>query len=100
MQVNRAAALGLLEPPGAVTGGICRAGRRGNNMGTEREDDISARERVERQLEQAVGDLRDAQRIGRMGSWRVDAGDGRWAWSPELCRLLGLTTFGTWCLFL
>jgi diguanylate cyclase (GGDEF)-like protein/PAS domain S-box-containing protein len=51
--------------------------------------DVSVRKRAERELEQAVADLRDAQRIGLMGSWRVD-GDGAWSWSPELCRLLGL----------
>ena len=37
-----------------------------------------------------VSDLRDAQRIGRMGSWRVQQPGGAWTWSPELFRLVGL----------
>jgi diguanylate cyclase (GGDEF)-like protein/PAS domain S-box-containing protein len=37
-----------------------------------------------------VSDLRDAQRIGRMGSWRVELPEGVWTWSSELYRLVGL----------
>ncbi len=37
-----------------------------------------------------VSDLRDAQRIGRMGSWRVELPGGTWSWSSELFRLVGL----------
>jgi diguanylate cyclase (GGDEF)-like protein/PAS domain S-box-containing protein len=45
---------------------------------------------VERELARAVAELSDAQRIGRMGSWRADLDRGAWVWSPELFRLVGL----------
>src|SRR5690606_9621283 len=42
------------------------------------------------QLDQARAQLREAQRIARIGSWSRDFETGEIFWSEEACRLLGL----------
>lgn len=48
--------------------------------------DSLMREQHNRQL---MRQLEFAQRVGRMGSWEVDLGTGKWLWSDEAFRLLG-----------
>lgn len=52
--------------------------------------DVSeARERAQR-LAASEAALRAAQRLAQVGSWRLDLHSGRWFWSEELYRVLGL----------
>ena len=43
-----------------------------------------------RELREQVEDLKEAQLLGRMGSWRWDAAAGRVVWSDEMCRICGV----------
>jgi two-component system, sensor histidine kinase and response regulator len=52
--------------------------------------DITARERAEVALRQRETELREAQRIGHMGFWRVDAATDTLTWSEETSRIFGV----------
>jgi PAS domain S-box-containing protein len=50
--------------------------------------DIARRKRVERALRESEEKLKEALRIGKMGSWEYDVGSGKVAWSSQLFELL------------
>ena len=52
--------------------------------------DISARKRIEERLRKSEHDLKEAQRIARVGSWELDIPNGRLAWSDEIYRIFEL----------
>ncbi|TNF62301.1 MAG: PAS domain-containing protein, partial [Burkholderiales bacterium] len=52
--------------------------------------DVSARKRQEALLRESEAQLREAQRIGRMGSWSYDLVTGRVTWSEQAYRMQGL----------
>ena len=52
--------------------------------------DITERKRAEARLRESEADLRAAQRIARIGSWRLDLATNRVIWSEALYRMLGL----------
>jgi len=52
--------------------------------------DISQRKRQEARLRASEAQLREAQRIGRMGSWAFDLASGQVTWSDETYRIQGL----------
>lgn len=52
--------------------------------------DITARKRVENQLQKSDAHLRAAQRIGKLGSWEFDLVTGKITWSDEVFRIFGL----------
>lgn len=52
--------------------------------------DITERARAEEELRRSERDLKEAQRIGRVGSWSWDMVSGKVTWSDELYRILGL----------
>jgi len=52
--------------------------------------DITQRKRDEESLARAASDLRTAQRVAHVGSWRWDARTGEVQWSDELYRIVGL----------
>lgn len=52
--------------------------------------DITERKRDEESLARAATDLRTAQRVAHVGSWRWDAHTGDVQWSDELYRIFGL----------
>ena len=49
--------------------------------------DISARKRMEERLRKSEHDLKEAQRIARVGSWELDIVTNRLAWSDEIYRI-------------
>ncbi|MEM6614932.1 MAG: EAL domain-containing protein [Pseudomonadota bacterium] len=51
--------------------------------------DITERKQAERLINAREQELREAQRLGRMGSWSYRFGDEHYEWSPELYELLG-----------
>jgi formate hydrogenlyase transcriptional activator len=53
-------------------------------------EDITARKRAEEALRRSEADLREAQRIGRMGSYFRDFSTGAIVWSQQFYRMLGL----------
>lgn len=53
--------------------------------------DITQRKRDEEALRQAASDLRSAQRVAHVGSWRWDVRTGEIQWSEELYRIFGLS---------
>lgn len=53
--------------------------------------DITERQQAERKLRESLALMNEAQRIARMGSWRLDLATNEMAWSDELMRLSGLT---------
>ena len=53
-------------------------------------DDITERHRRERQLREREAELSAAQRIARLGGWRVDLKSGVISWSQEMYRLFGV----------
>lgn len=55
------------------------------------EEQVAARTRA---LQQAMDQLREAQRIGRMGHWEWDISSGHLHWSPEIYHLFGLDPEG------
>jgi PAS domain S-box-containing protein len=55
-------------------------------IGTE----ISDIKRAEQALEHTAADLKEAQRVARIGSWRWDAATGNVEWSEELFHIYGL----------
>jgi PAS domain S-box-containing protein len=52
--------------------------------------DITEQKRAEEKLRQSEVELRQAQRIGRMGSWYRDLTTDTFTWSEQLYRLLGV----------
>jgi len=51
--------------------------------------DVSERKRAERARERLLRELRDAQRIARLGSWRWDPHTDQVTWSEEMYRIFG-----------
>ena len=51
--------------------------------------DITAQKRVEAALRESSAGLREAQRLGRIGSWEWDADADRTIWSEELYNIFG-----------
>ena len=51
--------------------------------------DVTAQVETERALAREHAALAEAQAIARVGSWRLDLGDGTWTWSDELSRIVG-----------
>ena len=52
--------------------------------------DITERKRAEEALTQSMEDLREAQRVAHVGSWRWNPHTGAARWSEELYRIFGL----------
>ncbi len=52
-------------------------------------EDITERERAEREREQALAELEEAQQIARLGSWRWDPSAGRRVWSAGMYVVYG-----------
>ncbi len=52
--------------------------------------DITQRKRDEEALGRVASDLRDAQRVAHVGSWRWDVATGKIEWSEELYHIFGL----------
>jgi PAS domain S-box-containing protein len=52
--------------------------------------DLVGRIRAEQELRQYDGQLREAQRLARLGSWRYDPARAELWWSDELYRIFGL----------
>ncbi len=53
--------------------------------------DVTAQREAERALAREHAELAEAQRIARMGSWRIALPDFAWTWSDEACRIFGRT---------
>ncbi|AHG91648.1 PAS sensor protein [Gemmatirosa kalamazoonensis] len=53
--------------------------------------DITDRKRVERALREREAQLRETQRIARLGSWQMDLRTGQLAWDAVVCELYGVT---------
>jgi PAS domain S-box-containing protein len=51
--------------------------------------DIDLRKRAEEALNRKDMELREALRVGRIGSWNLDLAEGIATWSAELCRIVG-----------
>ncbi|AKF04239.1 PAS domain S-box protein [Sandaracinus amylolyticus] len=51
--------------------------------------DVSERHRIERELRERQADLRSAQALAKIGSWRVDVTRGEIVWSEETHRIFG-----------
>ena len=56
--------------------------------------DVSDRIRAEDDLRKSRSQLLEAQRIARVGSWRLAPAEGKVEWSEELCRVLGVDPAG------
>ena len=54
--------------------------------------DVSARRQAERERENALSELAEAQRIARVGSWTWDVETGETTWSEEMFRIFGRET--------
>ena len=52
--------------------------------------DITERERAEEVLRKSEAELKEAQRIARLGNWVMDVKTGQTTWSNEVYRMLGL----------
>ncbi|MFA7242939.1 MAG: PAS domain-containing protein [Sulfuricellaceae bacterium] len=52
--------------------------------------DITAQVLAEQALQQKAEELKEAQRIAHLGSWRLDMATNQVVWSEELYRILGL----------
>jgi PAS domain S-box-containing protein len=57
--------------------------------------DITERKRTELALRESETDLRHAQAIGRIGSWRLDVQRNTLRWSPENHRIFGIAEGST-----
>ena len=51
--------------------------------------DITQRKHAEEALRASEAELREAQRVARLGSWSMDVKTGQVAWSDELYRMMG-----------
>ena len=52
--------------------------------------DITARKEIDDRLRQSEADLRQAQRVAKLGSWRWDIAANRLEWSDEMYRIFGI----------
>ncbi len=52
--------------------------------------DVTDRKRAEEALCHSEAELKEAQRVGRLGSWTLDLKTGQAKWSEELYRMLGI----------
>jgi PAS domain S-box-containing protein len=52
--------------------------------------DITARKEIDDRLRQSEADLRQAQRVAKLGSWRWDIANNRLEWSDEMFRIFGI----------
>jgi PAS domain S-box-containing protein len=52
--------------------------------------DITARKEIDDRLRQSEADLRQAQRVAKLGSWRWDIATNRLEWSDEMFRIFGI----------
>jgi len=52
--------------------------------------DITTRREVDDRLRQSEADLRQAQRVAKLGSWRWDIAANRLEWSDEMYRIFGI----------
>jgi len=53
-------------------------------------EDITERKRTEEVLRKSEAELKEAQRIARLGNWVMDVKTGQTTWSNEVYRMLGL----------
>ena len=53
--------------------------------------DITQLKQAEAKLQQSEAHLREAQRIGNLGSWAFELATERMVWSDQLCRIFGLS---------
>lgn len=51
--------------------------------------DITARRRAAEALRKSAAELKDAQRVARLGNWDLDTATGNVTWSEELYRIFG-----------
>ena len=65
------------DPEGHITGGAAIA------------RDITRRKQAEEALRASEVELKEAQRVARLGSWSMDVKTGQVAWSDELYRMMG-----------
>ena len=65
------------DPEGHITGGAAIA------------RDITRRKQAEEALRASEAELKEAQRVARLGSWSMDVKTGQVAWSDELYRMMG-----------
>lgn len=56
--------------------------------------DVTERVALEKSLETEHADLRNAQKIARIGSWRVELPSGEMHWSDELYGIIGIENTG------
>jgi PAS domain S-box-containing protein len=52
--------------------------------------DITARKRAEEALRASEAELKEAQRVARLGSWSLDTETGHVVWTEEIYRIFGL----------
>jgi PAS domain S-box-containing protein len=60
----------------------------GSPMILEMDVDISETRRLAQALERTVAELREAQRVGRLGNWSIDLATGQVRWSEQLYSIL------------
>ena len=53
-------------------------------------EDITERRRIENTLKESMEDLRESQRIARVGNWRLNISTNNVSWSEELYKMYGL----------
>jgi PAS domain S-box-containing protein len=53
--------------------------------------DITERKNAERALREREAQLRETQRVARLGSWQMDLQTGVLTWDPVVCELYGVT---------
>jgi len=53
-------------------------------------EDITEQARLQQALRDSEADLLRAQRVARIGSWRLDCTDGSLHWTPEVYRMFGI----------
>ncbi len=68
----------LTEPSGSLIGILSMV------------QDVTERKRAEEALRKSEAELKEAQRVARLGHWTLDVSTGRVTWSEELYRMLGL----------
>ena len=53
-------------------------------------DDITDRKQTDDALRASLADLKEAQRVAHVGSWRLNLATGRTVWTEEVYRMVGL----------